>query len=494
MPLPPSYTQERTFVKPRDDGNLGVWRIYIDSAFQDTVILHRGVYKKNGEESVIVDRLKYSSRNAGRSNYKNPEMVAVEQYEKMIREKLGEGYVQSDPEAYARRRKALPRVREELPDFSSLETACPGFRPWKPNNNLESCAKLFKKAQTGECVFVRKMDGYGCMVVKEGLMDLYTLRAQRLNPVDDTTYLQRMPKLAAWLDVLSCILPDKTVLLGELIPVPPDRPDSREYVTSVLKSKREEAILKQLKGGHLGIYFWDVLILGGIPVAKVVGYQTRLDLIMDIVQSVECGAVTDQLARNLVKVGADPSDVADIRLSPAPDLVAFEPQILVTSPFQNPINEAVRHAKAHGWEGFVVTDGGVPFGDDAWSVTGRAKRPACTAKLKPSIEDDFVAMWCPEEKRGEYGEGRNFQKLGAVALYQWYGDELRYCGDCGSGFTEAERTEYMDLFRQQDAVVAQIEFANWTVAGKVMHARWVRLRDDKDIQDCVYTGPTESEE
>lgn len=495
MAIPPGYTVPKTFYKMRKDGHAAIWIIYIDEDEPDTVQTEHGNYKKNGESLTMESPLKQRGRNIGKANYKSPARVAQELYKKLIKSKLAEGYQQVSDMDHIFKSK-LPAVTEEFPYMLSLDEDCPGFRAPKPQNTLKEGSKLWKLAMAGSARFVRKMDGYGFVIAKEdGLVEGYTLRAQRIAPVDNTTYFDRILKVQKWFDAASAIIPDRSMFFGEIVPVDEDCIDesSYSYVTSILKSKLKPAMDKQLRYSDLGLYLWDVAFWAGIPVSKLCPYSLRLELLADLVQSVEGGGPTDQLGRDLVQAaGADPIDVELVDLSDTDfdRRVVMEPQLLHIPPeTPNPLRYAVNTAKKEGYEGYVVVDPDAIFGQKAWSLTGRVERSAAWAKLKPKLEDDFIARWNPEEGIGEYGNGSNFERIGAVELYQWYGDDLRYCGQCGQGFTESQRERFMDLLRAEPQVF-QVEFHEWTAKGKLRIPVFLRRRTDKNVGDCDYSGPS----
>jgi ATP-dependent DNA ligase len=495
--LPPSYTVPKTFYKMRKDGHAAIWIIYIDANDPDTVRTEHGIHRENGEGWTAVTPLTQRGRNIGKRNYKSPAMVAQETYKKLVKDKTAEGYKQIADADLIFKTAKLPAATEAFPYMLTLDVECPSFRAPKPQNTLKEGSKLWKLAMAGTAMFVRKMDGYGFIVVKDDdFVDAFTLKMQRVSSVDNSTYLSRMRKLDTWFAVASMIMPDKSMLFGEVVPVDPDNTGglgSYQYVTSILKSRWSEAVEKQEKYTPLGIYLWDVAFWGGIPVSKLCPYQLRYDLILDLVQSVEGGALTDQFGRDLVKAtGADIEDVRRINCLGLPGVqrVVFEPETLhIPDGTPDPVRYAINTAKKEGYEGYVVVDPDASFGQKAWSLSGRVERSAAWAKLKPKFEDDFIVRWNPEEGLGEYGNGANFNRIGAVELYQWDGDDLRHCGQCGQGFTESQRERFMDLLRTEPQVF-QVEFHEWTAKGKLRIPVFGRHRTDKDIIDCNYSGPS----
>lgn len=479
----------RFFNKPRKDGRLNLFQISIDRENRHTICTQTGATTKEGMTWYNHSTYPQKSRNAGKTNYKPPDQVAEEEYQRTILAKLREGYTEIADIDEVLGDKRRVQVTEDIPCLLDLENEAPGFRPWKPQNNLKESSKLWDRAQQGSALFVRKMDGYGGMLVKEGgVFDMYSLRAQRSSPAGGTLY-DRLPMVRHWADETGWVIPNKTMFLVEIVPEQMDMDNSYEYVTSMLKSSVELAHIKQNEEGCLVLYVWDVLIWAGMPVGKTVPYQDRLGTIMDIVQSFECSGLTEGFAHLLhTTTDLDIKSLMQSGLPPAP-MVLHEPTLLnIGRNCLNPIDYARDMALELGYEGWVVTDPLETMGDAAWSLTGRADRPQCSAKLKPILQDEFVALWGPEHGVGEYGKGKNKNRIGAVNLFQWHGEDFRFVGQCGSGFKDAERDEFMQLLREKPRVF-EVMFQGWTQGANLRFPSFIRLREDKGIEDCLYSGP-----
>jgi ATP-dependent DNA ligase len=97
------------------------------------------------------------------------------------------------------------------------------------------------------------------------------------------------------------------------------------------------------------------------------------------------------------------------------------------------------------------------------------------------------------------------EELGALLVGVYDGDELRYAGKVGTGFTRAtlrdlgerlrrlqrDGSPFADAPRFRDAtwvepeLVGQFGFAEWTRAGRLRHPRFLGLRDDKPAREVV---------
>jgi bifunctional non-homologous end joining protein LigD len=123
-------------------------------------------------------------------------------------------------------------------------------------------------------------------------------------------------------------------------------------------------------------------------------------------------------------------------------------------------------------------------------------------KVKVRPRQEFVVGgWHPGE-RGLAG------KMGSLLLGVYEGDELRYAGKVGTGFTDPERNRLGALLAEltmdecpfeppppgavsrvahwvQPDLVAEVTFGEWTSEGILRHASYVATRDDKEPHEVV---------
>ncbi|MFF4803182.1 non-homologous end-joining DNA ligase [Streptomyces sp. NPDC001351] len=149
---------------------------------------------------------------------------------------------------------------------------------------------------------------------------------------------------------------------------------------------------------------------------------------------------------------------------------------------------------AHGWEGLIAKRADGDY---------QPRRSTDWLKLKCSQGQEFVVGGFTEPAGSRVG-------LGALLLgYQDHG-KLRYAGKVGTGFDRAtllSLRERLDELRTADppfegrvreagarwvrpALVAQIDFTEWTRDGMLRHPRFLGLRDDKKPEDVVRERPT----
>jgi bifunctional non-homologous end joining protein LigD len=150
---------------------------------------------------------------------------------------------------------------------------------------------------------------------------------------------------------------------------------------------------------------------------------------------------------------------------------------------------AYERACARGWEGLIAKRA------DSRYVATRSRD---WLKLKCNRGQELVVGGWTAPKGSR-------QRLGALLVGYYEGDELRYAGKVGTGFDaatlerlgdELERRERRgppfsadDLPRKarwaEPELVAQIVFTEWTRDGKLRHPRFQGLRDDKPAREVV---------
>ena len=149
-----------------------------------------------------------------------------------------------------------------------------------------------------------------------------------------------------------------------------------------------------------------------------------------------------------------------------------------------------REACKRGWEGLIAKRAASRY------ERGRSKD---WLKFKCSFEQELVigGFTEPEGARSHFG---------ALLLGYYDGDELRYAGKVGTGFTEKTLVDLharMRPFERPDPpfagkppvrkgahwlkpeLVAQIGFSEWTSDGKLRHPRFLGLRTDKKAREVV---------
>jgi bifunctional non-homologous end joining protein LigD len=124
-------------------------------------------------------------------------------------------------------------------------------------------------------------------------------------------------------------------------------------------------------------------------------------------------------------------------------------------------------------------------------------------KLRSERTDDFVIVGFTEPQGGRTG-------FGALHLAAYDGDELVYCGRAGSGFGEEELVEMRTLLEADRRATpacsgpvptggshvwveprhaAEVRYLTWTDEGLLRQPVFLRLRDDKPLEECGLTLP-----
>ena len=158
----------------------------------------------------------------------------------------------------------------------------------------------------------------------------------------------------------------------------------------------------------------------------------------------------------------------------------------IVEPLDGDGETLLANACKNGWEGIVAKR------PDATYVSGRS---SAWLKLKCTSSQELVIAGWTEPKGSRKG-------LGALLVGYYDGDDLRFAGKVGTGFSqtllnelhtkltklERKTSPFADVVKEKTAhwaspkLVAQIGFGEWTPDGKLRHPRFVGLRTDKDAR------------
>jgi bifunctional non-homologous end joining protein LigD len=131
----------------------------------------------------------------------------------------------------------------------------------------------------------------------------------------------------------------------------------------------------------------------------------------------------------------------------------------------------------------------------------RAGRSADWIKVRASKTDDFVIVGFTEPGGSRTG-------FGALHLANYDGNELRYAGSVGTGFTARMIDEShkallpltvkkapcsgapagKDHTWLKPKAVCEVKYLEWTEEGLLRHPVFVRFRDDKPPEECIRPG------
>jgi bifunctional non-homologous end joining protein LigD len=175
------------------------------------------------------------------------------------------------------------------------------------------------------------------------------------------------------------------------------------------------------------------------------------------------------------------------------EAIAFEDPIRFT-PHRNRDGEAyLRDACEKGWEGLIAKRASGPY---------RHGRSSDWLKLKCSRGQELVIGGFTAPKGSREG-------FGALLLGYYDDGKLRYAGKVGTGFDDeflaemrgrldhlaSTRSAFAEQVREAEVtfvepeLVAEIEFTEWTVAGRLRHPRFLGLRRDKAPRDVTRERP-----
>jgi bifunctional non-homologous end joining protein LigD len=149
-----------------------------------------------------------------------------------------------------------------------------------------------------------------------------------------------------------------------------------------------------------------------------------------------------------------------------------------------------REAERLGLEGVVGKKATAPY---------KAGRSPVWLKVRARLTGDFAVAGCsaPKGSRGGFG---------ALYLAEFVDGELTYTGRVGTGFSErqlAEVRRMLEAHRRADApcagpiptdsgtiwvdptIVCEVEYTEWTQEGLLRQPVFLRLRDDKRVEECV---------
>lgn len=450
-----------------------VWEIWVQG---DRYFTRHGLLNGKMQETSKRGKLK----NEGRANELSPEADALSEARRLCRKKWDfEGYDEFVRDTNLDKRSgdiSVPHLLSSLPGSFCL---------YKPKNNIETDAKkLWKKAQEGheDVLYTLKRNGLAVWVVvhADGSVAIYSRRNRPSHkdegPVEleDGTldysksipYAHRYPHLITAVQGLG--LPPNSMMSCELVHPEGDTKHHFAHVQGVEKSLTERSLELQAEGGWLGLYWWDIPFYAGVDLVSTRTPRQRYDLIQQFAAK-------------------------------KPDFV----QAIEIKDFSSP-GEAIAYAKERKLEGWVVVDQHQLYEDKAWNLKGKPDRPSVVAKLKPWFEDDFVALWDPDNGWGTYGKGRHepgktvtlpdgtqvvHGGVGSVGLGQYNSKgELVYVCDCSSGMPYEMQSV---LTKKSFPMVWEVKFVerSYVSEGDKTNALtfpgFVRHRTDKEVQECV---------
>ena len=420
-------------------------------------------------------------KNRGKANELSPKADALSEARRLCRKKWDyEGYDEhvGDTNVDNRAAKSIPHMLANLPGSFCL---------YKPKNNILECSGLMKKVEAKKVTYTLKRNGLAHWIVKDyaGNIVIYSRRNRpghkdegpkelpdgTLDNSQVIPWAQRYPYLVQAVEAMN--LPNNTMLAVELCHPLGDTKRHFSHVQSVCKSLTQPALEVQEKHGWLVAYLWDIPFWGG----------------EDCVTTMEVGLRHKRLRD---------------RCSEMPDWAKQWILPIEAHPFQK-LDDALEYAKAHGYEGYVVVDNYSTYGERAYTLHGKPYRPATCAKAKPWFEDDFIAMFDPDNGWGAWGKGRHEPMkevvlpdgtkqmhwgVGSVGLGQYNKKgELIYISDCSAGmdyeFQSRLRPDKSFPMVWEVQYVERSYMSEGDATNALTFAKMVRHRTDKTPEECV---------
>lgn len=288
---------------------------------------------------------------------------------------------------------------------------------------------IYELEARGDLIITRKRDGWKLFAVKtNGRVKIYT---DGMNEVD--------AKLDHIKKELKQRMPDNSMVVGEGI-VDIGGQDDLGKISAIFHSNTERALEIQKEIGMVKFMVFDIIVLKNFLTLSSYAYINRI---------IE---MTRMVFGN-------------------PEYVKY---ITIPTILQMTYDEAKKLVLKNGWEGLVLYDRNFI---SSFRLDGKnPARPKGCYKWKPIFEDDFIVReWIPSEK--------DPKRLKEVVLLQINPKTKKefYCGKLGA-FTNKMREE---LKKSKYPLVMQVAFESRYESGKVRNARFMHLRPDKKIKDCV---------
>jgi hypothetical protein len=375
-----------TLYKKTRTGKIQQWSIWTkekgDSGFPEVWVEFGQVDgKKQSTYNVIKEGM-----NIGRSNETTPIIQANLEMERNIKVQLEEGYKITVEETQT----------TQTVDFAQrfLKNLC--F--YKPKNSIDE-SKIEKLEKAKRLINTVKRDGMMHIVRKTEQFGV-EIYSRRMDLVTD-----KYPHLSKALESL----PNDTILLGEII-LDINGKDNFNSVSRICRSDTEKALERQKEFGNVSYYIFDVAFLNGTNCLQDTTYDKRLNSIIFL---------TTKINNKYIKA---------------------------VERINKPHDEALAEVKSRKLEGLVVWDAdGIMKDGEGFTFNGKAYRPNVLWKSKPKYEDDFIVRFDPDNGIGDYGNGKNKNKIKNVQIYQLDHDGKEIdLGKCGGGLTDDQRDFYTD--------------------------------------------------
>lgn len=427
----PSVVKKTTLYQRTRIGKIQQWSIWVEHA-DTTVSGHPEVWIEHGQvdgKKQLTHDIIAQGVNVGKANETTPLEQAILTLDRRVIKQREKGYTEKI--------EALEDRKVELTLPFPKELCF-----YKPKNSVDD-KKIAKLEASKSAIYTVKRDGMMHVVGRNNYKtEIYS---RRMDEVSD-----KYPHLMRAFHNL----PYNTILLGEMVLITEDGKDDFNSVSRICRSDSDKAVERQEELGKLKYYIFDIAQYNGEYLLTTKPYSERLNIINHL--------VNDELKSEYVL---------------APEVI------------KKPHAESLKEVQKRGLEGLVVWDANGKMKDDeAYTMNGKAYRPNVLWKSKPKYEDDFIVRFDPDNGIGEYGKGKNNNKLKSVFCYQLddEGNEV-YLGKCGGGLSDEQRTFYTE-----EATYPRV----WRIEYDSIQAKTGSLRfpvfnadrtlsNDKNIEECL---------
>lgn len=346
------------------------------------------------------------------------------------------------PPAPAKRALRSPKAAPAAPRKAAPPSGIPGAVPGPlPATQAPQLASLVEQPPGDDTAWLCeiKFDGYRLLVFKEG-------EQVRLVTRSGLDWTKRLPSIAA---LIRRAAVDTILLDCELVALRPDGLSSFAELQAALSAGRDRDLV---------LFAFDVLHLDGQDLRGC-----RLD------------------ARKAVMEKLD----------------IWNGHLRFSDHIEGDAGPVRRQACTMGLEGIIAKRADAPY---------HAGRGAAWIKLKCAGREEFVVVGWTPPSRSRVG-------IGALELGFYDPDgALHYAGGVGSGFTDGElralRVRLDDTGEEpalqlqvsgealdrkivwvRPELVAEVQFVGWSGAGRLRHAVYLGLREDKPARDVVRPVP-----
>jgi hypothetical protein len=421
------YKQTRT-------GKIQEWKIWVkdkgNSAYPEVWVSHGIVDGKKQQTYDIIDK----GVNIGKANETSPLEQAKLTAERKITKQIEEGYKYTIEEA---------EVQQSI-DFDKRFPKELCF--YKPKNSIDQ-KKIDKLEKASRLIITKKEDGQMYIVRKSKLfgVEIYSRR------MDLET--EKFPHLVPLFNKL----PYGTVLLGEMVLTGYNNHIiAYKNVSKICRSDPEEAIRKQDMLGKTSYRIFDIAFFNYENWLTSKNYEKRYNKAVELAK--QCKFESNNYIKAVKKFDVNHT-------------------------------EAMQYAINNKAEGLVLWDSFDTMKDNDWATfNGKAYRPNVVWKSKPKHEDDFIVRFDPDNKIGDYGKGKNKNKLGKVFVYQLdeNGREI-YLGKCGGGLSDKQREFYTDSTKFPRVWRIEFDTAQPGTGALRYPVFGVdrTLNNDKDMHECL---------